>query len=126
MSKIKQALTAEEWEEQCFSEQEDDALSTVVDLGNNILTVTPLVLLPEDEGAWRVGLGERQRIDIERKHSLAALALYGQSFGLSREDAQMLRDLAGRAFGVAHKVLLTDLADRIEALLPQPGPVSTG
>jgi hypothetical protein len=120
---IRAALTAEEWEEQCFSEQEDDALSTVVDLGNNILTVTPLVLLPEDKGTWRVGLGERQRIDIERKHSLAALALYGQSFGFSHEDVRALRNWEDeiKFYDVAKSI-----ADRIQALLPQPGPVSTG
>ena len=60
-------------------------------------------------------------------HKLAAFCLEGQPFGFTREDVEMLREEAGTialdsgmdrdAWAIAAKNL-TNLADRIEALLP--------
>jgi hypothetical protein len=56
--------------------------------------------------------------NTDERHALAALALYAQSFGFRREDVGLLRDAAtGKAY-LADNIELSDLADRIEALLP--------
>ena len=58
----------------------------------------------------------------EERHTLAAIALYGQPFGFSHEDAESLREAAsflrrvGNSVGWANK--LDSIADRIQALLP--------
>lgn len=63
---------------------------------------------------------------IERRHALAALALYGQPFGFTRADVNLLEDVARRDEGEygpdegdpGYPTALRDLADRIAALLP--------
>ena len=70
------------------------------------------------------------------RHGVAALALYGQPFGFTRQDVAFLQSLAawhhtqtyGKATGWRQSVLsevveLRNLADRIAALLPPETPV---
>lgn len=68
------------------------------------------------------------RDEVRNRHGLAALALHGQPFGFTREDATNLRALpdVGWHYGGEGGVetvreWLNDLAGRIEALLP-PSP----
>ncbi len=55
----------------------------------------------------------------EARHALAALSLYGQPFGFTREDVNLLRYAAGVCIADRE---LNGLADRIEALLPPEKP----
>jgi hypothetical protein len=94
-----------------------------------IFTVTPLQIDPEDLGNWRVGMGERQRIDIERRYAVAALALHGMPNGFTRQDLDYLHDAAGTiedractAHDHATGEALRSLIERIEALLPSDNP----
>lgn len=50
-------------------------------------------------------------------HGLAALALYGQPFGFTREDLRLLKHCEA-SVGWKHEEEVRNLADRIEALLP--------
>lgn len=57
-------------------------------------------------------------------HGLAALALYGQPFGFTREDVQKLRkihDDADLRLGYDDRQFVSALARRIESLLPPYG-----
>lgn len=99
---IKPALTPEEWKE--FVSQEP--LFKWVDLANP--DVRKLVLRP------------RAATDQPNFHGIAALALYGQPFGFTREMLSALRELSTLAPDHAELWELADAAtDRIEALLPQ-------
>jgi hypothetical protein len=49
-------------------------------------------------------------------HEIAALALYGQPFGFTREDVELLRNIVRFVPDVPRRI--HDLADRIAALLP--------
>jgi hypothetical protein len=73
--------------------------------------------------------------DPQERHALAALALYGQTFGFTREDVEMLReeadDVVKEAFEAGERVAasrnpralsILALADRISALLPPETP----
>jgi len=64
---------------------------------------------------------------ISRPHALAALALQGQPFGFTQEDVKWLRGYAEFRIGDdflldTERDHLTDLAARIEALLPPEEP----
>lgn len=69
------------------------------------------------------------RYDEAERHAVAALCLYGQPFGFTREDVQALEELRqgfmtasyGRGNGSPIERALASLADRIAALLP-PAP----
>lgn len=125
---VEPALSAEEWSECIFSEQDGDDAVTVDCQGEKpgIFTVTPLQIDPEDLGNWRVGMGERQRIDIERRYAVAALALHGMPNGFTREDVDLLYQLSDNyeshpghgSLGLGAR----ELAGRIEALLPSDNP----
>jgi hypothetical protein len=54
-------------------------------------------------------------ITIDRPNALAALALHGQPLGFTRFDVQLLRHYAKTTIEGEH---FSDLADRIDALLP--------
>ena len=121
---VQPALTLEEWSGRVF--WEDDAVyegaSTVVDCqgeGSGIFSVTPLKKLTEGDwaGSSGVGMGCRQRIDVQRRHGVAALALYRMPFGFTHEDAQELRDIA-EDLPRSCAERLRSVADRIEAMLP--------
>ena len=62
------------------------------------------------------------RVHHTDRHGLAAICLYGQPFGFTREDVQMLRFLCDKApydeEDARLERALLSLADRIEALLP--------
>lgn len=89
---IKPALTPEEWntKELLIAELHEDG-----------------VLLVGDYGAPR-------SVDGQERHALAALALYGQPFGFTRDDIALLRAYAHGGSDMRFQ----DLADRVEALLP--------
>jgi hypothetical protein len=125
------ALTLEEWSERVFAEdaiaEGEEGLSVVVDCQGEhpgIFTVTPLKLLTKGEyaGSHGVGMGRRQRIDIQRRLAVAALALYGLSEGFTRDDVEALRDLSeayeSRPGHGPLGISARSIADRIEALLP--------
>lgn len=54
----------------------------------------------------------------EERHGIAALALYDQPFGFTREDVAMLRDVVDACQGLTYELTLPDLITRIAALLP--------
>jgi hypothetical protein len=103
--KIRPALTAEEWERG----ESDDAFFTPESWGN--APPGELWVFDDSHGSTR----------IMDRHGLAALALHEQPFGFTHRDMDILRDVAelcteqGRD---AHTFRLSDLADRIAALLP--------
>lgn len=57
---------------------------------------------------------------LTRRHAVAALCLYGQPFGFTREDAEILREYADEIEdGFTRRgATLRSMADRIAALLP--------
>lgn len=112
-TKIEPALTAEEWHR---------ALSVDYDI------------VREDDARWSLADERLQRTNSDY-HGTAALALYGQPFGFTREDVTDMRIIAesvGRAYvpptspeaELANDVFagigkrLSSIAARIEALLP--------
>lgn len=111
-TKIRPALTAEEWPRLAYTaESSDDRLSLSDDC-----------VLDSDGGIVAYP---------EERHALAALALYGQPFGFTRADVDLLRELANPMACGARRDGITDdapafqaafrvanLADRIAALLP--------
>lgn len=77
--------------------------------------------------AWWHVLGRPEEPTIERR-AVAALALYDQPFGFSRNDVTLLRyvaDLIGAMHLDRHEEWtqqdIRDLADRIDVLLPPAG-----
>ena len=99
---MKPALTAEEWED-----------------------ITALAAIPdywdESQRADQVEYSINT-VDHPNFHRAAALALYGQPFGFTREDVAWLQDI-GQHFDKMGLIHLDSrdaysLADRIEALLP--------
>ena len=109
---IKPALSAEEWRE--------------LRRGGGMSIEGEHLVLTVDSGQY---YNVRDAYGPPDRHALAALALHGQPFGFSRDDAEILRawsklwdypirdsELERRFGGVADK--LRDLADRIAALLP--------
>jgi len=51
-------------------------------------------------------------------HRMAAMCLYGQPFGFTQEDVELLRDWRNGAIGPGHAEWNRSLIDRIAALLP--------
>jgi hypothetical protein len=111
MSEVKPALTSAEWE--------DEGYHLVEDAGARITSGFLYVQGWDDAFCLH-----------ERRHALAALALYNQPFGFTREDVKLLREKVGPfnadraiyAYEVAEirsiEAVIASLADRIEALLP--------
>lgn len=62
-----------------------------------------------------------RRLASNLRPAVAALALYGQTFGFTREDVTQLRFLAATDGWEAFREFAIGLADRIEALLPPEG-----
>lgn len=55
----------------------------------------------------------------EARSGIAAIALYGQSFGFRREDVKTLHSFSRKILATSDEwALVRSLADRIEALLP--------
>lgn len=115
---IKPALTPEEWGRGAFP----DGDGTSVDADAGIFTVEAHDPLPG--GEWRL----RARIDVQRRHAFAALALHGQPFGFTAEDVRTILACAEWDEQRAAKRLndwtpkgrdaLRHLAARMAALLP--------
>jgi hypothetical protein len=99
-TKIKPALSPEQWK------KEKDYAGL------------PYVL---ERAAYQVA-GRTYETWDESLHALAALCLYGQPFGFSREDVKLLRESWPKGVYIStphspHERLCA-LADRMEALLP--------
>jgi hypothetical protein len=99
-TKIRPALTAEEWRPDSKG-----------------------MIGTSEAGAWPGGSVEfNGEYPVERPHAVAAVCLYGQPFGFTREDVRLLI-WANHALdddGVETETCLkfAELAARIEALLP--------
>jgi hypothetical protein len=72
--------------------------------------------------------GPRRRYrDEEKLHAVAAMALYGQPFGFTQTDIQLIEDEAvnharkGAPSDLKRASELRELAKRIAALIPPPG-----
>lgn len=80
--------------------------------------------LTAEECAWVRQMdaeGSNAGIHLPR-HAQAAYNLFGQPFGFTREDVEMVRNEAGNnSTGSADGAAWNSLADRIEALLPPEG-----
>lgn len=112
---IQPALTPEEWANLLPETTQRLAWANA---GHNFRTAD--FLGTPDPFSFRSGHGEYSdslSVKPERRHTLAALALYGQPFGFTREDVEMLRSAAE----IPGRDDLHDLAARIEALLPPEG-----
>jgi hypothetical protein len=105
--KIEPALAPEEWASGMADRE-------VMIFGERYGLKSGLVL---DDGE-AVGVSGRDR------HAVAAFALYGQPYGFTWEDVQLLRSIAkgpnamGNYFIAGLHPRAADLADRIAALLP--------
>lgn len=103
---IKPALTAEGWAQKYHYSADIDPAT-----GN--------LRINHDEG-W-VTIDGSASGKLER-HAIAALALYGQPFGFTREDVEVLRREAyDEWYGASHPNpgdVMLSIAARIEALLP--------
>lgn len=116
MSDIKPVLTAEEWEVRLnggFTSVKDPVGIPYVEDGTVVVTY--------DSGF------AAQTVPEEERHALAALALYGQPFGFTREDVELLRgfrsgywETGTEDMARSEEADYENLADRIEALLPAP------
>lgn len=127
MTEVKPALTAEEWAEKCFEENEE---------------WTSFAARRREDGSIYVMCGYERDAETNRPHALAALALYNQPFGFTREDVEFLRELArttrktliGSGAASSGALLsamalidreadfIDSLASRISALLPPEAP----
>jgi hypothetical protein len=112
---VPQALTAKEWSKRGFRR--------VVDEENNDLQAAKI----EDGNVYREhdeNVDEWQR--LEHPHAMAALCLYRQTYGFTREDVEILRAIGtsqlvgGRNTDINRTIRdrANGLADRIAALLP--------
>jgi hypothetical protein len=108
---IKPALTAEEWELRLagnYSGERGEGVPVIAG-GNVAITYDGgLAAAPTDDN-----------------HAIAAIALYGQEFGFTRADVELLRYASSGRWETgsveeaeAEEAAMRDLADRIEALLP--------
>lgn len=119
---IKPALTEKEWKLESFER-------TFVETEPYPQTETFSAHL--DPGLTVRCEGESVNVPEGARHALAALALFDQPFGFTREDVRVLREAADRddaelqagnnARTDIDTVALRSLADRIEALLPSEG-----
>jgi hypothetical protein len=102
VSEIKPALTSEEWEHFEFAtgERPGDTLFGYIN---------------PDTRALHLGWNGDGMKPVKNSAPLAALALYGQPFGFTREDVRELRAMSVNGFTYFG---LNSIADRIEALLP--------
>lgn len=112
LSNIEPALTAEEWGQQRFETEAlaGEATAQIDEEGDVYVSPTT------KDGAFFHGAD---------RHALAALLLYGQTFGFTRSDVILLRHFAKdfpEEAQLGHN--LRNLADRIEALSP-PNPART-
>ncbi len=112
MSEIKPALTAKEWE---YVRYEYDDSTEVLGGGwgeREHGRANQAVFLLEGGLDYRSGA----------THGVAAYLLHNQPFGFTREDVELLREIAGNEMGNTDDDTLWKptfhLADRIEALLP--------
>lgn len=119
---IKPALTPEEWPSLAkkFYRREVDCRSITIarpDWGVFMLQERPKPLGEPGYDYYRIAA-----VSPEECHALAALALYGQPFGFTREDVVLVRVVAEEWSGdmsiSGYTARLNSIAKRIEALLP--------
>jgi hypothetical protein len=115
VSEIKPALTSEEWEHFEFAtgERPGDTLFGYIN---------------PDTRALHLGWNGDGMKPVKNSAPLAALALYGQPFGFTREDVTKLRAVLESLIGYpSHEWdTIESVADRIEALLPPEPPREHG
>lgn len=120
MSEHKPALTAEEWAA-WRSRNPVNGHSEWVEIEGGSACVEPGGVVISGQGTDYTPLVLSKP---ESRHALAAALLDGQSFGFTWADVDLLRD-AGRAedpyFDLPTCNAISDLADRIAALLPPRG-----
>jgi hypothetical protein len=111
MSNVKPALTELEWSTLGFrrvvDEESNDLQAAKIENGN--------VYREHDEN-----VDEWQR--LEHPHAMAALCLYGQPFGISQQDIQLLRYVAPLCDMKEDYDAVIALADKLAALLPPSDP----
>jgi hypothetical protein len=108
MDKIKPALTAEEWAQEIADNSTADEWTGEGE-GEAGLLNGDLIVGYDDGVAYQ---------SVKERHRAAALALYGQAFGFTREMLRAIRHCAEFSGPDAESELAHEAADRIEALLP--------
>lgn len=124
------ALTREEWTALKIYRDPSSEADAVWEAGIYPSRTPPyLVSDPPDCLALKIGVGIQWNGTADRKwcypseserHALAALCLHEQPFGFTQQDVAMLRQEADDEWPASHEMhaALTNLADRIAALLP--------
>ena len=123
MSGLKPALTPEEWASREFTDENNH----MWDETDVTKSSDGMVALRGRDDYYSPGFTAY----LERTHALAALCLHEQPFGFTRKDVRFLDDLSPHELGcaldgdrpcdcdaVTHQRHITDLANRIDALLP--------
>jgi len=115
---MKPALTAEEWAEK---EYFDDTRNRMGKVNLSCYSgLANIIYVREDD--WY----EPQEISLRRLDAFAAFALHNQPFGFTREDVGLLQALSERCYAeptaTGAGMVLDELADRIESLLPPEEP----
>lgn len=115
MSEIKPALTVEEWEHREFAVGEAPSR----DKQGHML----FGYISDTTGELFLGWNGVEMHAVKNAAPLAALALYDQPFGFTREDVEELRRVTkATEWSDGGSWDFSDLADRIEALLPPEKP----
>ncbi len=106
---ITPALTADEWKAMHFRMGRRCACTVYADSDGGQVTIT---------ANGQLGQTFDHGDEVQRPHALAALCLYQQPFGFTREMVTALRNAHPIAYSHEEMSLILDAADRIEALLP--------
>lgn len=103
---MKPALTAKDWADKMFE-------ATLAPTCEATVIVRDVdVFIGSADGACFRGAD---------RHALAAIALYDQPYGFTREDVNFVHYLADLTHDETNRKGAQELADRIEALLPPEG-----
>jgi hypothetical protein len=109
MTEMKPALTAEEWKK-AFNAKGEPVINYPEE---RVFWHASAIEGDADDCAIAIGDSDRQRV--------AAMCLFGQPFGFTREDVKNLNFVLKRLNGLISDdrfARLGDLSDRISALLP--------
>lgn len=106
MSEIKPALTAEEWASREYRSGESTDVRFFEYEGRELMCIDAGCDYDDYTAV----------LEPEHRHAVAALALYGQPFGFTREDAELLRDLEDAPDD--QRLAVSAVRAKIEALLP--------
>ena len=119
------ALTPEQWEAKDYRQAARDLdrwAETQPDAGRDDATEYVAKLGLSESGSVVVMNRAHDRVLVPppARPALAAFALADQPFGFTAADVQAVRRAADRADDTAARTELLDLAERLQALLPQP------